>query len=114
MNELIDTIKRFFGFYDAYGLKFTPAELDEIKDQIIHWPIERQARYADKICVDAVAGGYDHVFALPALGDVMRSGSNDYNTTGVGNLAYIVLHSKHPRFKQQARQILDFYCSSAK
>jgi hypothetical protein len=99
---MIDALKRFFGQYDSNGLRFSTNQLEEIKNDIPYWPIERQAMYVDQICKNAVDTGTD---IMVSIGSV----SFPINTTGVGNAAYIALYSQYPQMRTTAKDILNNY-----
>jgi len=96
---------RLFGFHDSSGLKYSSKQLRKAFDKIIYWPIEKQARYADKVCKDMVR---DRIETRTMLEGAFRHFPT-FNTTSVGNIAYLARYSYDKRVKQQAFKILQDY-----
>ncbi|MCI0445547.1 hypothetical protein L0152_20325 [bacterium] len=90
---MIDYLRRLFGMFDSTGLKYSMRELCEAREEIPFWPIDQQAKYADKVCVRTVK---DKDFLIEQFKDLDvddHGAFQRYNTTAVGNMAYIALHS---------------------
>lgn len=90
---------------DLMGLNNSIEDLEEIKIKIFDYPVEEQARYADRVCMDNCK---DLEFLAKEFSD-----SNDdswfenYNATSVGNLAYVALYAPEKRYKDVAKKQLD-------
>ncbi len=80
---------RLFGQFDHFGLKYPVSHLCAIADQIPFWPIEKQAKYADTICVRMVNENSE---VLKSMITYHTEDFSYWNTTTVGNLAYVVKH----------------------
>lgn len=94
-NIIIDTIRRVFGKHDSNGLKFTPEFLNRIEKEIVYYPIARQAKYADQVCVDNVN---NDIFLFQQFTDFNLNDERNYyhvNATAVGNAAFIALNSNN-------------------
>lgn len=104
-QHIADWIARFFGFYDSRGLKHSTAHLIKIKNQIIHWPLEKQSRYVDRTCRDLVTLRLENRYML---NDANRHFPT-YNATSVGNLAFLALYSWDEGVRNKAKKILDDY-----
>lgn len=93
--------------FNKNGLAHDLDHLDEMKDIIPFLPIEEQANYSDQICVqtcnnitlEQIDG--DHDFEI-------------FNTTSIGNLAYIALNSPNKDVREKAVEILGQYKEYAK
>lgn len=103
MNELFDSIRRTLGLFDSRGLRYSLGHLNAIQNKIIFYPIERQALYADQICVQHVAHGTEF------LGGSLDDARFPMNTTTVGNIAYLALYSRDEELQARAKMILSEY-----
>lgn len=103
MNEFFDSVRRTLGLFDSRGLKYSIEHLNAIRNEIIFYPMQEQAMYADQVCVQMVARGTEF------LGGSLEDVSFPMNTTAVGNLAYIALYSRNEEFQTRAKIILSEY-----
>jgi hypothetical protein len=67
--------------------------------------IEQQAEYADHICRQMVAQNHKQVDEM----EVATTGFSNWNSTSIGNTAYIVLNAKNSQSRQNAQQSLKNY-----
>lgn len=101
-RDVKDWAWRLFGFHDSYGLKYSRKHLQAAFEHIHLMPIAKQARYADKIIKDLVR---DRLETRTMLDGAFRHFAT-FNTTSVGNLAYLALNSYDKRVKDQSIKIL--------
>lgn len=90
------------------GLRHSLKHLESITNKIPFYPIEQQAKYADMVCMYNVNNPEMLItFLKPAspLG---------WNTTSVGNLAYIALYSNNKLASEYARELLKLYAKYKK
>lgn len=86
--------------------------LKEVKDKIINWSIEKQAKYADGICVKIV-NEKNLEFIKIQMDDINvndHSMFETFNTTSIGNLAYLALNAPK-EYAEKAKTILENYKS---
>lgn len=103
--EIIDRLKRAFGFFDSRGLRFSKTHLQRIDNQIIFWDIAKQADYRDRVCEVSVLHEMEHTF----LDIHSRPHFPGFNATSVGNLAFVALYSLNPKYKAWALSVLTQY-----
>lgn len=88
---MIDFIKRFFGFYDSNGLKYSAKHLKLVYPSIIQWSVNRQAMYADAEVVKNCNTPAFQQFATQFKVDA--DNIDTWNATAIGNIAYMAIHS---------------------
>jgi hypothetical protein len=93
----------------APGLNHSLRHLISIRNEIPYWNIERQAKYADKTCMETVE---EQGKWLKDNGLETVRGMFDYwNTTSVGNMAYVALNHSDPKIRDMALMLLKNYQS---
>src|SRR5438045_3962115 len=103
---MIDSIKRFLGLYDSNGLKYSIEHLEKIREDIIFYPIKKQAKYVDQSIKKMVDKEAD--LTLIGLFHVDLNDIRVYNNTSIGKIAYIILNSWNTTEKNRASEILEF------
>ncbi len=106
---MIDSIRRAFGFYDSYGLKYSTAHLAGMKSIIATVPRSRQAQYVDQVTKNAVDTSNSNMRMIEGdLDDTDPSkfALGDHNTTSVGNLAYVALYYRNSWYANKAEACL--------
>lgn len=106
---MLDSIKRFFGFFDSTGLRYSAEHLDKIKRAIALYPLDKQAKYADKVCVVNI---HNDRFVSGQMEELNPDDQNiywDLNATAIGNMAFISLHANNPKYRAKAQLILANY-----
>lgn len=92
--NIFNSVRRFLGYYDSLGLRYSGKHLRRVRDLIPLWTREQQAEYADIITVKGFSeeGWIEQVQSLSP-----DTWFNDYawNTTTIGNLAYVALHARN-------------------
>jgi len=113
MKNTIDSILRYFGYFDSNGLRYSRKHLDKMKYRIAYFSIKEQAEYADIVTTRNVN---DPQFLLnqfpnhPKTELILKRMMNDKtNATSIGNTAYIVLYCHDARCKEIAHNMLDEY-----
>lgn len=96
---MINNIRRLFGFYDQYGLRYSTSHLKEIGNQIPFYTRAHQALYVDKVTRQYV----NKWSAADLKIEPNRWFVTGYNTTGIGNMAYVSLYHKD----EDVRKIYD-------
>lgn len=94
--------------FDEWGLRFPINYLNDIGGGIIVFPLEYMAEYVDvvtKTQIDDNDGGF--IMNLITMEDDVDV--NQYNTTAIGNLAYIALNCKNEQAKDVALKLLQNY-----
>jgi len=109
---MINLLKRLLGGYDEDGLKYSINHLKNIMDEIPYYPIEKQAEYADGICVSLIDDKEHHDSEFDEIneGNVKEyQYFNLWNATSVGNTAYVALNSPYPDIREKAKLLLQEY-----
>ncbi len=88
------------------GLNHSLAHLDEVKNKIPYMSITDQAKYADNVCMSNI---HEDWLEQKILDDVNSNQYHLWNTTSVGNMAYIALHHKKQNVKNIATKALEKY-----
>jgi hypothetical protein len=91
--------------YPNYGLSHSIEELQRKQNSILDLPLEEQAQYADAICRNFAS---DIVFHQQQLNGFGENNFHMWNTTSIGNIAYMSLHAPEP-YKQQYKKIFEEY-----
>ena len=94
--------------YPNFGLSHSLKELEDVRLQVWTLPIEEQAKYADGVC-RANVNNID--FHERQLNDV-RSVTPNYpmwNTTSVGNVAFLALNAPTESYRQKYQEMLEGY-----
>ena len=84
--------------------------LKKVKSKIIDWPIEKQAEYADEICIENINDIEFIKEQMDAVNINDKSVFKTFNTTSIGNLAYLVLNAPK-EYAGKAKNILENYKS---
>lgn len=92
-------------FFDQNGLRFSPAYLDGIKSHVLTLTLEEQSEFVDKVTYQVIKN-FERLSDIEFISDIQmefaRVGKlGGWNTTSVGNLAFVALH--HPNEVQQSR-----------
>ena len=91
------------------GLNYPIEHLNNIKWLIVFSTRERQARYADNICRETINNPR---FVKEQMDSITDTNDQDlfkrFNTTSVGNLAFVALHAPKP-YSSKAEEILSNY-----
>ncbi len=93
LNGLLDPVKRFLGHYDSNGLKYSLRHLNEIRFNIQNYPLNLMAEYADKETIDNCMNKTWIAFQFQYIDPDNSYQIENANTTIMGNMAYIFLHS---------------------
>jgi hypothetical protein len=89
-----------------YGLSFTLQDLVKMEKNIHELPLEQQALFADQVCkTRARFLGFAQEQA-PVLG---YESFHIWNTTSVGNCAYMALHAPTPELREKYRSAVERY-----
>jgi hypothetical protein len=107
MQQLIDSISRAFGMFDSNGLRFNTDHLTAVKKQIPFWDLTKQSQYVDSVTMKAVQSHQE--IMIGADESSMDNARFPLNTTAVGNIAYIALHSYSEALQYKAKKCLDRY-----
>jgi hypothetical protein len=96
-------------FLPNYGLNHSFSELDRVGRHIHTLPVEEQAQYADQWCQQKAT---DLAFASEQISTSEQEGPRYemWNTTAVGNVAYLALHAPTEELKSKYRNLLEGYC----
>ena len=89
-----------------YGLTFTLEELVAMKDRIHELPLEQQALFVDAVCKSRARFLGFAQAQVPTPG---REAFHVWNTTSVGNMAYMALNAPTPELKETYRQSVERY-----
>lgn len=96
--------------FDKYGLRFPADYLQTIGVQVILFPLEIMANYADVTTVDAVNNN-DMNFIIQSGREIMATSAEELirrgNATSIGNIAYVVLYSKDIIFAKSMEEFLE-------
>ena len=90
--QITDAIKRFFGKFDSIGLRQSIPYLNVVAADIIWFPIERQARFADVI---TASNARNMQWITDQFIDFDPNNTMQFdlfNATAIGNLAYLALN----------------------
>ena len=110
MRKLKDAIRRFFGFWDSYGLKYSIAHYELIQDDIMTYCLKKQSRYANRATVVYVHDiKFLHKAFLPFSEKPDKFIFQNFNAISVGNLAYIQRYAKTAHFRNKAKSLLARY-----
>ncbi len=85
------------------GLNFPISHLEKIVNDIPFYPIAKQALYADAVCKEYVNDPVKLNLFKPV------GSPRSWNTTSVGNLAYIALNSNNQLAREYSRGLLDLF-----
>lgn len=91
--------------FNNCGLKHTIAHLEAMWEIIPLLPVEKQAEYADEVCVKNVNNHAFLMKQIPLDENMIAQAVN--NTTGIGNVAYIALHAPIPQVREVCKKALD-------
>ena len=102
ISILPEKIRQRLPWFDMYGLRHSRYHLQGISlAQMIDWPIEAQAKYADVVTVTGACSN-ESIFHT----DPDDIEFHSINATGIGNVAYTALHHPSGDGRQHARLIL--------
>lgn len=93
---------RNYYFFGNEMLRFTPEYLAKMKSKILDIPIEQQAEFVDIVTYQRVKQGIQ----LVSASDV--NNITNWNTTSIGNMAYIALYHPNDQQRATAKYILEF------
>lgn len=102
--DIVNNLLRICGQYDMRGLKYTVDHLKQIFPEIIFYPIQQQAKYADIITVKNCK---NLAFAKAQAEFINFTKEHQLNSTEVGNAAYMVLNSDDITVKNTFKNFLD-------
>ena len=92
--------------YDQHGLRFDIHYLNRIAGAICMMPLEFMADYVDGVCKSSMDRD-DGLMEEDVLTDDMTEESfKDTNATGLGNMAYMILHTKDEQVKAKCLDCL--------
>jgi hypothetical protein len=94
-------------FLPNCGLNHSFADLDRVKGYIHTLPAEQQAQYADQWCRMKAT---DLTFATQQAETPDGPQYEMWNTTAVGNMAYMSLHAPTPELRSKYCNLLEGYC----
>lgn len=104
---MINAIRRFFGYYDRYGLKYSIEHLNRMKPLIPFWPRDKQALYADQATTQNLNKNDKFIREQIASMSSDRWFINgQWNTTAVGNLAYISIYCNNKDIRRHVEDCL--------
>jgi len=110
MRKIIDAIKRWFGFFDSNGVRFTMRHYEAVKYKILDFPLNHQARYANLITVTKIN---ETRFLKKAFLPFNEKEPNyifpNFNAMSVGNLAFIQLNAPTKHYRDKAESLLTAY-----
>jgi len=110
MRKILDAIRRNFGLFDSNGVRFTQRHYERVKHDIIDYPLNKQARYANLITVSKIN---DTRFLKRAFLPYSEKEPNyifpNFNAMSVGNLAYIQLNAPTKHYRDKAENLLTAY-----
>lgn len=97
--------------FDNNGLKFSVEYLNDLGLNNIFLPLEYMAEYADIVTVKAMQEN-SITFQKTALSSLILDNSNEINldqlnATGIGNLAYVYLHTTDEQLKYETLLFLN-------
>ena len=86
------------------------SHLEEVRDQIINWDIDKQAEYADGVCVMTVDENNTEFLKkqMDSVDVNDHSLFETFNTTSIGNLAYLIRNAPI-EYAEKAKEILENY-----
>lgn len=94
LARLPEKYRHLLPYYDCHGLRHNIDHLNKIDlVKMISQPVEEQARYADKICVDLCKQNFTSIhIGVPGK-------DFEINATCIGNAAYVMLY--HPQMNER-------------
>jgi len=95
--------------YPSYGIAAPLSTLTNVFEEIHLYSRKHQAMYADAICLRMVARKPQRLKEMLKRTDKPEALFMHWNTTAVGNMAYISLHAKDPELQALADDILKKY-----
>ncbi|MEL7222960.1 MAG: hypothetical protein AAGJ93_16680, partial [Bacteroidota bacterium] len=106
MKDQINTAdEESFEFFE-HGLKYDLDHLVEVFDEIPFWPIEKQAEYADLVCMRMAVDPFQ---AVHVESQIRETSDEGLNTTSIGNMAYVALNAPLESTRILAKRWLDAY-----
>lgn len=90
--------------FDIFGLSHSLKHLKEKYKTIHSLTIEEQSKYADEVCIENI-NDKSLIDFCKSINPYKENFSN-YNTTSVGNLAYIILHCKNKEAVEICKELL--------
>lgn len=108
-HNAIESTKTKDSPFNEFGLRHSITYLNSIQDEIPFWELEKQAEFADQL----TSSGHfyenpDFLVQLVAR-EAIRKDFKNWNTTSIGNLAYIALHASNPEISKVTKEILEEY-----
>jgi hypothetical protein len=99
-------LRYFSGYYVPAGLAHSTAHLRDVADQIPYWSIERQSVYADAVARELSQNvAYCNEYA-ESVRNTQEVDFAKFNSTSVGNLAYMAKFSASTSMKVAAYDCL--------
>lgn len=98
-------------FYNKSGLNHTLEHLESVFDQIPFWSLKKQAKYADHVVQKHVNDAKFIQEQFPHTDRIDTTKFDQFNTTGIGNLAYIALNCTNPDIQMHCKRVLVAYNS---
>lgn len=95
--------------YPSYGIAAPLGSLIDVFGEIHLYSRERQAKYADMIWLQMVARSPKRLKERLQAEDNPEALFTKWNTTAVGNMAYVSLNAKDPELRSLADDILTKY-----
>lgn len=90
--------------FNIFGLAYSLEHLKEKYKTIHNLTIEEQSKYADEVCIKNI-NDKSLINSCKNINPYKENFSN-YNTTSIGNLAYIILHCKDAEAKDICKELL--------
>ena len=87
------------------GLLYDRSFLKDIRDEIIWYPMDEQAKLADQVCRSM---SQDYNFLVQQKHDEEIDPGTTWNATSVGNMAYLALHCSE-RHRNDYKALYDRY-----
>lgn len=116
---MLDSIRRFFGYWDSRGLHYSVEHLREVAPTIAFAPLEIQAKYVDQVCTLSINNiGFikkqmmhiDQGYTWKTMQiEMLQKKISLFNTTAIGNMAYIALHCPDQCCRDKALHFLNVY-----
>lgn len=94
--------------YPNGGLFYSQQHLKNVITKIAFFPIEKQAEYADAICI-AMVSNHERLFEKGDTSVINEQLLEKLHATNVGNLAYAVMNSSSVTEVRNAMKILELF-----
>lgn len=103
---MINSILHFFGCFDLHGVKFPVDHLQRIQRYIPNCERAFQAKYVDRVTKRGTTENAEWLHEFIADTDKERWFLNGWNTTSIGNLAYVSLYHPNTAIRAHANDCL--------